>query len=377
MADFKNLTLYESRALMAVFNLADAHTHQGQSISQEAIIDRLPSLFREAESTTQSELNQRVYDAYHSLNRQFTAKTLGEPLICYSASIAMEIVANYLRQHQLSVSLIEPTFDNIPDILKRHGIRLSPLSDSLLLSDCFPTALQDITTDAVFLTLPNNPTGTFLPKEKFQAFVDICVDRHIFIIIDTCFRLYVPEFLYDQYQILEDAKASYIIIEDTGKVWPTLDLKISFLNTSRDVRAEIVRIHSDFLLNVSPFILRLLLEYIEDSKMDNFESIFGLIKQNRTFLRTQIAGSILIPTYNSSSISVEFLKISEGLSATELQYLLSLNGVYILSGNKFYWHHENQGSSFIRIALARDPSMFKNAIITMAAVLAQSPNNFG
>src|SRR5262249_57416978 len=82
-------------------------------------------------------------------------------LMCFTASMAFEIVANYLRQRHLSVTLIEPCFDNLSDIFRRHDIPLRPLSDEWLESpnDAFERALGELRTDAICLVTPNNPTG--------------------------------------------------------------------------------------------------------------------------------------------------------------------------------------------------------------------------
>jgi aspartate/methionine/tyrosine aminotransferase len=365
----KNLTQYETKGLAYYYNLADAHTHQRQSATQDIIITRLPELFRDAENRKQPDLDRALVEAYHRLSFQYRAIEVGGTLICYSASLAMEIVANYLRRHHLSTALIEPTFDNIADILKRHEIHLEPLSDGLLNTEDFIAALADFKTEAILLTLPNNPTGTFLTKERFQLLVNFCVEQSKLLIIDTCFRLFEPSFCYDQYQILQDAGARYIVMEDTGKVWPTLDLKVGFLNSSKDIQSELEDIHTDLLLNVSPFILRLLLEYCADSKADNFQSIRRLIENNRAFLRSQISDCKLALAYEHSHISVELLKISSLISAKDIQSYLASHGIFVLPGTYFYWNSPHLGDSFIRIALARDPKMFQEAVLAMTTAL--------
>ena len=45
-----DITQHEIAALKTRFNLADAHTHQGQSPSQRRIIDSLPDLWYSAEN---------------------------------------------------------------------------------------------------------------------------------------------------------------------------------------------------------------------------------------------------------------------------------------------------------------------------------------
>lgn len=362
MANDKNLTLLETLALGYEFNLRDAHTHQGQSPSQTNIIARLPDIFRDAETRKQHDLDNAVTSAFLKLCSQQVAVEIGGTLICYSSSLAMEIVANYLRRYQLSVTLIEPTFDNIADILKRHGIQLNPLEDEVVRYGDLETLLHDLKTDAIFLTLPNNPTGTYLSEERFETVVRHCVEQGKLLILDTSFRLFEPNFCFDQYRLLNLYQPRYIVIEDTGKIWPTLDLKVGFINTSPGLYDDLKAIHSDFLLNVSPFILRLLLEYFEDSNNDNFSSIRDLVLRNRQILRQELQTTILTPAYNTSNVSVEFLHIdSAQIRASELHAQLEARGIYVLPGTYFFWNTPEKGEHFIRIALARDSKTFEKA----------------
>lgn len=367
-----NLTEIEMRALGFDYNLADAHTHQKQSASQRNIIERLAPLFFGAEKMKQPDIDKKFIQEYHALSGQNTIldRNHTDPgyksLLSYSASMSMEIVANYLRMEGISVSLIEPTFDNIPDILKRHTLPLIPIQDDFLLSKDL-SRFNHLSTQAIFLTLPNNPTGTYLSRERFDDLVRNLATKDKLIIIDTCFRLFEPGFVYDQYEILEKHNASYIVIEDTGKIWPTLDMKISLLNASKHIMPKLAKIHSDFLLNVSPFILHLLLEYFKDSKKDAFHSIRDLISRNRQYLRYKVANlNFFEVAYPNSNISVEFLYLCSNLPATHIEKVLSEYDIKILTGVKFFWANPQQGEKYVRIALSREPEIFREAVDKMS-----------
>lgn len=365
----RNLTQYEVKALGFYFNLADAHTHQRQSPTQAAIVDRLPELFREAEGMKQQALNQMATDAFHRLSLQSSALDLESTLICYSSSVAMEIVANLLKMRGYSVTLIEPTFDNIADILKRHGIPLTMVSDDAMASGELISDFHSIKTDAVFLTVPNNPTGTYIDQNSFHALAAACAEQGTLLILDPCFRAFEPGFMFDQYKILLDSSARFIVLEDTGKIWPTLDLKVGLINCSREFQSDLTDIHDDIQLNVSPFILRLLAEYCSDSAADECASVRDLIARNRSFIRSQLSGSILSSSYEESRISVELLAISADIGGAQLQSHLEGNGIFVLPGNQFFWHNPRLGDKYIRVALARDPAMFEEAIRAMISAL--------
>lgn len=364
----QNLTQYETQALKKDFNLADAHTHQSPSPLEQEVIANLPHLFHEAGAQKQHELDAIAIRTYHELAGQRTANEWGGSYLCYSASMAMEVVANYLRLHSRSLGLIEPTFDNISDILKRHQIELSSIDDRALAVagqiDWFHLLLP-YAGEAIFLTLPNNPTGTFLQKEDFERLAKICKQLDILFVADMCFRLYEPDYLYDQYELLQRYDTNYIIMEDTGKVWPVLDLKFSILNCHPNLCTAIYHIHSDFLLNVSPFILRLLPEFFEVSKRDGFQSTRQLVHANRAYLRSKLPATFLDVAYPASRISVEFLRIHAAITANELVQYLSTLDIHVLPGDMFFWKRPELGSSYIRIALARDIEHFKTCVDRM------------
>ena len=156
-----DITQHELDALTRRHNLADAHTHQRQSPSQRLIVESLPALWYEAEERLQADLEREFVTAFFELQRQPTALLLGRPLLSYAASISTMVVAIYLMQRRLSVTLIEPCFDNLHDLLRNHGVPLSPLPEEALAAsdDLYQTLRQRVTTDALFLVDPNNPTG--------------------------------------------------------------------------------------------------------------------------------------------------------------------------------------------------------------------------
>ena len=178
--------------------------------------------------------------------------------------------------------------------------------------------------------------------------------------------------IFDIYQELEESGVSYIAIEDTGKTWPLQDAKVAMLKTSRDLRDEIYPIYTSYLLNVSPFVLSIVREYVEDSEQDNFASVRNLLKRNRVIAKDVLAGSILQFQEPKSPVSVAWFKITDSrISATELQKAIRKAGTYVLPGTYFFWSDPQKGEQYIRIALARDTDMFEPAIRRFRAAADQ------
>src|SRR5262249_37560374 len=141
-------------------------------------------------------------------------------LMCFTASMAFEIIANYLRLNRLNLSLIEPCFDNLADIFHRHQIPMCPVPDALLeaSADSFRRGLSVLGSEAICLVTPNNPTGSTLTESNLRSLVNFCKVRGKLLILDNCFRAYLPRHLvHDQYQLVLEAGIDVVLVEDTGK----------------------------------------------------------------------------------------------------------------------------------------------------------------
>src|SRR5882724_8123385 len=127
-----DITQHEIAALKTRFNLADAHTHQGQSASQRRIVENLPNLWYSAENHSQYQSEQEFIDTFYRCHGQLRAlERRHEIYLVYAASIGMHITATYLQRKRLKVGLIEPCFDNLHDLMGHMAIPMVPLCESL------------------------------------------------------------------------------------------------------------------------------------------------------------------------------------------------------------------------------------------------------
>lgn len=375
-----DITQHEIAALKMRYNLADAHTHQRQSSSQkELIISNLPRLWYESEEKTQYELEQKFIQAFFSLHRQPTALKTGRNTLYYSASVATMVVANYLLQKGISTALVEPCFDNLHDLLKNYQVSIDRLEENWLdePDKIYKNLLENVQADSIFLVDPNNPTGfsMLIHQEKaFREVIRFCKDHKKLLIFDFCFASFA---LMDQrvgrfdiYALLEDSGVQYIAIEDTGKTWPLQDAKCAILTVSSDLYQDIYNIHTAVLLNVSPFILNLVTQYLYESERDDFYSITSVLEPNREIVKRELSGHLLEYCEPKVNVSVSWFKIKDNkIKATELQKLLEKEKVYVLPGTYFFWSDHSQGEDYIRIALAREPEMFAAAIKLMKEII--------
>ncbi|MET9676839.1 pyridoxal phosphate-dependent aminotransferase [Streptomyces sp. NPDC006482] len=374
-----DLTQHEIQALLTEFNLADAHTHQRQSAAQHKIVSRLPELWYEAEEGLQATYEQRFVEAFFRLHRQPTALAKKKTLLSYAASISTMVVAMYLKRQRMAVTLVEPCFDNLHDVLSNMGVPLYPVEESALHDPdrIYAELRSRVRTDALFLVDPNNPTGFSLMqsgRRGFEEVVRFCKDHDKLLIIDFCFAsftLYDPELArFDVYELLEESGVRYLAIEDTGKTWPVQDAKAAMLTASDDIKEEVYNLHTSVLLNVSPFVLNMLTQYVESAEEDGLASVRDVLDVNRAAVQEALRGTILEYQEPVAKTSVAWARILHPeLTATELQRELRAVGVYVLPGRFFYWSQPGRGEPFVRMALAREPEMFAGAMKRLREVL--------
>jgi aspartate/methionine/tyrosine aminotransferase len=361
----RNLTQYEIDTLPQTYNLSDGHAFRRWLPAEEAIIDRSAQLFKNYNRLRQVEIEREYIGDFYRLARQTCDVDAFGFLMCFTASMAFEIIANYLRLNQLSLSLIEPCFDNLADIFQRHRVSMRPIPDPLLEApgDALVAALSGQDSNAICLVTPNNPTGLTLTERNLRRLLHHAKDRGKLLILDNCFRAYLPRHLvYDQYRLVLESGVDAILIEDTGKTWPSSEIKAPFFAVTRagGLFDRIYDIYTDFLLHVSPVGIKLMHEFICLSLKDEMASIHEVVRVNRKALYDNLDGTFLIPCERPFA-SVAWLRVDHSLNGLELKQMLDEHGVFVLPGNHFYWHDQNQGENFIRVALARDADMFREA----------------
>jgi hypothetical protein len=112
------LTDYEIDALSRSFNFADGHARYSIAQHSSSIMGKFPQLL--TRTYNQDEVEHNFGNVFFSLAGQSSP---GDEriLYCPSASISIELAANYLRMNNLSASRIEPIFDNLAD--REHARR--------------------------------------------------------------------------------------------------------------------------------------------------------------------------------------------------------------------------------------------------------------
>lgn len=363
----RNLTSFEEQALNAGLNVSDGHPRMPLTDRQRDIIDSMTGLFDEALKRSFASIEEEAQREFLHGIGQHSAPTGAERMVsCYSSSVAMDIVARTLAERTSDVALIHPTFDNIADLLRSRGLRLHPLSEEQLESGDFELADS---VGAVFATTPNNPTGWVLSEPGLRRLAQYCKDSNRVLALDTCFRAQDVRAQYDTYRCLDEVGPEWVIIEDTGKLWPTLELKVGFLAWGERTDLALHEAFSDVLLSVSPFVLLLITHLARDGVNGGYAELHRLIADNRRQLETALEGTPLVLTDPDSRISVARVDVrATGHPATDVYDRLSRRGVHTLPCDAFHWARNEEGSGLLRVALARSPEEVEVAARALADV---------
>jgi aspartate/methionine/tyrosine aminotransferase len=358
----EKLTIYEwTGATASRYNLADGHPRQALTPGQIEAIGDVTSLYIKSAAHNERDAKAAFEHAFFTLAGQESVHRLRPPLSHYSGSSAIEVMANYLRMQKLTVTMAHPTFDSLADTLKRHGVPLTPIpvEEALSLTSSSPP----IGTHALYLVMPNNPTGHCPTREQFAGITGFCARHGILLLADFCFRFYGTFWDYDQYQMLTDAGVDFICTEDTGKTWPAGDVKLGMLVASDRPYGLLKDISDDFLFSVAPFTYEIITRLIGAEHREVRRVLAqDLADVNREVLRMTLDGSPLQIVNPSHRMGLDWLQLPPGWNATALtEWLHAEYGPQLLPGERFYWADHRAGSRYVRVALLRDPGYFDEA----------------
>jgi len=272
-----------------------------------------------------------------------------------------------------AVAVVNPTLDCIPALLRARRLEVFPVSEDAL-TTAEPLAGVPGSCGALFIANPNNPTGAHLGRAALRALAGACAERDVVLVIDQCFRAFDARTQYDVYACLDATGVEYVVVEDTGKLWPMCGLKLGFLGTSIGTRLRIAEAMSDVLLTASPFVARVVEELATDMAAGGLRQIHDLIAGNRAIIAEALddfADASLAD--GDSRVSVARVELTEP-SATRLWGRLLQRGVHTVPCRPFYWAQPDEGERYLRVALSRNPEDVESAVAAVReAVTATVP----
>jgi aspartate/methionine/tyrosine aminotransferase len=322
-------------------------------------------MFAAASRRSFPDLEREAHAAFLGAIGQHSAPVgSGRILSCYSSTLATDIVARALPAGA-TIAVLHPTFDNIADLMVTRGLSLVPLSEEALLDCDWPGS----PVGAIMVTHPNNPTGLVIPEGHLRSLAEHAVRYGQTVIVDASFRGQVRAAQYDTYRVLEAAGTDWIVIEDTGKLWPTHELKLGMLAYSERTVLPIERAFSESLLAASPVVLQLVEALAADWADGGYERSRETLERNRSVLRQTIETVGLSLADPASEISVARIELpADGPDSAQLYKDMLGRGVHVLPCPPFHWADPKSGLRFIRVSLARPFETVEAA----ARALAQS-----
>jgi aspartate/methionine/tyrosine aminotransferase len=368
MSELGNLTTMEVDALTDAdggLNLTDGHARLVLSPQQAAIVARIPEMFADASRRPFRDIEREAHATFlHALGQYSAPIGSGRILSCYSSTLATDIVARALPAGA-RIAVLHPTFDNIADLFITRGLRLVPFSEAELLDRDWPMP----PVSAIVVTHPNNPTGLVTPEGHLRSLAEHAARHGQTVIVDASFRGQVGAAQYDTYAVVGAAGTDWIVIEDTGKLWPTHELKIGLLAYSERTRLPIGRAFSESLLSASPVVLQLVAALATDWIDGGYQRARALVDRNRAVVRDTVAEVGLRLADPASEISVARIELpANGPDSSLLYKDLLARGVHVLPCPPFHWADPAAGLRYIRVSLARPFA----AVQVAAQRLAQS-----
>lgn len=370
-----SLTDYEVIGLRSSANLADGHAYQDLDEAQRKVVKNLSYIWELSETKPHSFAEDRFVSVFSDLA---SAPSLANRdtlrLICPTASNSIDVAAAYLKKAGRVVYLIEPTFDNLFLLMRRREVSVKPIPEEVIYDyalESLDETLRGLSGQALFVVNPNNPTSRIIDKVRLKELARLCAGYDILLIIDNSFRFQKREH-FDDYQLLIDSGVSFICIEDTGKVWPTQDMKASILSFSKNLKESISTIYYEIYLCVSPFTLNVISEFVNSAIATGLDTtLWKVIDDRRRRLRCLLPSKELAISSNavSSSLSVEWVECKDpAYNDVETVERLQSSGLAVLPGRNFYWasSHNLQHQRHIRLSLLKKEKDFSIGLDCLA-----------
>lgn len=179
----------------------------------------------------------------------------------------------------------------------------------------------DEKTRIIFITNPNNPTGTMLPKQKILDFIDRVPEDKI-IVLDNAYHEYVEDQANYAGGIREAVERKNVIVLRTfSKIYALAGLRVGYAITNKDIIALISRMKAPF--NVPRLSQVAALASLQDDEFKNKSAALNAKNKKKLFKQLTDMGFRVIPS------ETNFLMFLPGQDPMELNKRLLQEGVII------------------------------------------------
>lgn len=362
------------------FNLSDGHPRRSFFPAEEEVISRVPALYDLANISSVVDIEQVLVTQYGAFSEQTisTERSFVFPSASIAITAAAMVVRRAMKNSEVAprVQALNPTFDNLPGLFSAVGSAVTALPEATLrdrLSEG-QTVLNNRPTDALLLVSPNNPTGQTLTETELSTIAAECKAMGTTLVFDAAFRLFKPDDMFDTAKVLDESGVSYLLINDTGKLWALHENKAGIVTASEDLREATAKTHNTLQVSSSAVTMLILTELM--ALGGDLPQIRSLVTENREVLKDAVslaANSALVYPQHENGLPVELIALAPGLKydshfvADAMKKALRVHAVPLTD---FYLPStdttdlENQAA--VRIALSRDRDQFQRAAEQLA-----------
>ena len=314
-----------------------------------------PDLFATLARTPQPRLQQRFLEAYAEVAQEPLAAA--DVLFAPSASQAISAVARLLvREGARTIAVPEPAFDSLPGLLRHAGLEPVPVPES---DEALLAAVTRV--DAVYLVLPNNPTGWAPADETLARLADLARAHGRTVVIDRTSRFHQDR----QFSAVFGYDFDWIDLLDTGKTWSAAGAKVAFVRARSGERLSALREDLDVHFHgVAPVHYWAATEAIRGEQ--GLARLRATVAANREQLVAALGplGFELV----SQPMGVALLRLPAdcAMDSAHLAEKLAIAGIRVIPGREFYWSAPEAGSVYLRVALARPVPLFRASVEALA-----------
>ncbi len=380
---YSSLTEVEVEGFSSKYNFANGHAYHDLPAALEPLIKELPAIYEYSRSISIPHMEEEF--------KRASSAIFGSPVLAghrhYSvsptASNSIDIIGAWLNMRDHNVGLLEPVFDNLYLMLNRRNVKITGIQESDLLDlASLEQKIEANNLKSIFIVTPNNPTGFQLDAGEFKNLCEMCERVNVSLIVDKTFRLYSDK-NFDDYKILKESGVDFVVIEDTGKTWPTQDTKVSLMAYSQSLAPDLRMLYEEIYLCHSNFTLAFLTKIIERTKDVGLDKIVRQeVTKRMKCVEDALVGTPLsiVKTDGACALPLAWMDCSQtGLNDFELVQKLREHQVALLPGRFFYWDSQEKHTNNVRLSLMKPDAVFYRGLEALNHALLKigSANNVG
>ena len=375
-SSYLSLTEVEVEGLNSKYNLTDGHAYHKMPVVLQSVLNDLSSVWQYAGSRSVPDMEEEFKRVWADLIKSPNLATHRHYSISPTASNSIDIAGAWIAMKNYNVGLLEPVFDNLYLLLKRRGAKITSIQEGDLIDlEKLEASIDVHNLKSLFIVTPNNPTGFQLNPDQYRAVCDLCAQKGVALIVDRTFRVYSRDD-FDDYKILNDSGVDYAVIEDTGKTWPTQDLKVSLMTYSQSLSKDMRMLYEEIYLCTNNFSLALLGKLIDRTREVGIDKvIWQEVTQRMRHVEAALSKTplTLVATGGEHSLPVAWMDCSAtGLKDVDLVRKLKEQSLVLLPGRFFYWNSQDQHTNNVRLSLMRPDHVFYKGLEVLSSALPKN-----